>query len=103
NEGDVQIHGAQPYPISYRAICPREAECANLLVPWCLSASHIAFGSIRMEPVGMVLGQSAGIAAGMALKESVPVQRVNIAALQEAIRAEGQPLEVSPEVAEIRM
>ncbi len=50
----------KPYPVSYRAIVPREEECANLLVPVCLSASHVAYGSIRMEPVFMILGQSAG-------------------------------------------
>ena len=59
NEGDVQVGGFKPYPISYRSIIPKEEECSNLLVPVCLSASHIAFGSIRMEPVFMVLGQSA--------------------------------------------
>ncbi len=103
NEGDVQLHGAAPYPISYRAIRPREAECANLLVPWCLSASHIAFGSIRMEPVGMVLGQSAAIAAALALKESAPVQRVDIAALQATIGAAGQELTVPAGSADLRM
>ena len=63
NEGDVQIKVKQPYKISYRAITPKESECSNLLVPVCLSASHICYGSIRMEPVFMVLGQSAAIAA----------------------------------------
>ena len=63
NEGDVQVPVAGPYPISYRAIVPKAAECTNLLVPVCLSATHIAYGSIRMEPVFMVLGQSAATAA----------------------------------------
>jgi hypothetical protein len=63
NEGDVQAEPAGPYAISYRAITPKAAECENLLVPVCLSASHIAYGSIRMEPVFMVLGESAGVAA----------------------------------------
>ncbi len=67
NEGDVQIGGFPPYPIAYEAIVPRATECSNLLVPVCLSASHIAFGSIRMEPVFMVLGESAATAAGRAI------------------------------------
>ncbi len=66
NEGNVEAHVASPYAISYRAILPEREECVNLLVPVCLSASHIAFGSIRMEPVFMVLGQSAATAAALA-------------------------------------
>jgi hypothetical protein len=62
NEGDIQI-GTRPYPISYRSIRPKAEQCTNLLVPVCLSASHIAYGSIRMEPVFMVMGQSAATAA----------------------------------------
>ncbi len=103
NEGDVQVGGVAPYPISYRSICPREAECGNLLVPWCLSASHIAFGSIRMEPVGMVLGQSAALAALRAQREAAPVQRINYAALREELLAAGQVLEVPPGAADLWM
>ncbi|MDR1191663.1 MAG: FAD-dependent oxidoreductase [Verrucomicrobiales bacterium] len=94
NEGNVEIHGFPPYGISYRAIVPREAECANLLVPWCVSASHIAYGSIRMEPVFMVLGQSAAVAAKMALEEGVPVQQVPYADLRSRLLAKGQVLEL---------
>ena len=67
NEGDIQINPGGPYPISYRAIVPKAPEAVNLLVPVCLSSSHIAYGSIRMEPVFMVLGQSAAIAAVLAI------------------------------------
>lgn len=92
NEGDVQVHGFVPYPISYRAIIPRATECENLLVPVCVSASHIAYGSIRMEPVFMVLGQSAATAAALALEAGTAVQQVDIARLQERLRADGQVL-----------
>lgn len=78
NEGDVQIGGFPPYPISYRAIIPKVNECNNLLVPVCLSASHIAYGSIRMEPVFMVLGQSAAVAAVLAVNGHLPVQQVKV-------------------------
>ncbi len=92
NEGDVQVGGFPPYPIAYRSIVPREAECANLLVPVCLSASHIAYGSIRMEPVFMVLGQSAATAACQAIDRSCPVQRIDTSALRERLKADGQVL-----------
>jgi hypothetical protein len=96
NEGDVQVGGFPPYPIAYRAITPLESECANLLVPICLSASHIAFGSIRMEPVFMVLGQSAATAAAHALEEDRPVQRIDYARLRARLLADGQVLEWTP-------
>ena len=67
NEGNVEIGGFGPYPVSYRAVTPRAEEARNLLVPVCLSASHIAYGSIRMEPVFMVLAQSSAIAACQAI------------------------------------
>ncbi len=93
NEGNVEISGFGPYPISYRSICPKEEECTNLLVPWCLSASHIAFGSIRMEPVGMVLGQSAAIALDLALGKDVPVQQIVVEELQRRLREAGQVID----------
>ena len=93
NEGDVQVGGSPPYPISYRSIMPRARECENLLVPVCLSASHIAYGSIRMEPVFMILGQSAAAAASMAVDADVPVQKIDVSQLQERLLFEGQILE----------
>lgn len=77
NEGDVEIKIPGPYPISYRAIVPRRSECTNLLVPVCLSSSHIAFGSIRMEPVFMTLGEVAGKAACIAADEECSVQDID--------------------------
>ena len=81
NEGNVEIGGFPPYPISYRSITPKREECTNLLVPVCLSASHIAYGSIRMEPVFMVLGQSAGVAASMSIDANTTVQNIEVKAL----------------------
>jgi hypothetical protein len=92
NEGDVQVGGFPPYPIAYRAIVPKQSECENLFVPVCLSASHIAYGSIRMEPVFMVLGHSAADAAVMAIDANVPAQRIDVAALQKRLLAEKQIL-----------
>lgn len=86
NEGDVQYHGFPPYPISYRSITPKHDECTNLLVPVCVSSTHIAFGSIRMEPVFMVLGQSAAVAACMAIEQRCPVQQVDINQLRKTLR-----------------
>ena len=95
-KGDVEVGGFAPYPISYRAIVPKAAECANLLVPVCLSASHIAFGSIRMEPVFMVLGQSAATAAVHAIDEEVAVQQVAYDRLRARLVADGQVLAWTP-------
>ena len=92
NEGDIQV-GSKPYPVSYRTIRPKASECTNLLVPVCLSASHIAYGSIRMEPVFMVMGQSAATAAGLAIENSTSVQAVDYGALKERLLANGQMLD----------
>jgi hypothetical protein len=81
------------YKIPYRAITPKPSECTNLLVPVCVSASHIAMTSIRMEPVWMILGESAGIAASMAVTEKLPVQQVSYAAMKEKLVAVKQKLE----------
>jgi hypothetical protein len=91
NEGDVQV-GVSPYPIAYRSIAPRESECANLLVPVCLSCSHIAYGSIRMEPVFMILGQSAATAAHFAIDAKTSVQKIDVKKLQEQLLKDKQIL-----------
>ena len=96
NEGDVEVGGFGPYPIAYRSIRPNRKHCMNLLVPVCLSSSHIAFGSIRMEPVFMILGQSAGTAAAMAIDASVPVQDLDVRRLQQRLRTDGQILAWKP-------
>jgi len=93
NEGDVQVPPGPPYPISYRALVPRRGQCGNLFVPFCLSASHIAFGSIRMEPVFMVLAESCTHAAAWALERGVHVQDVPYDALRERLLAAGQVLD----------
>jgi hypothetical protein len=98
NEGDVQSGGFGPYPIAYRSIIPKTAECTNLLVPVCLSASHIAYGSIRMEPVFMVLGQSAATAAVVALKDHVPAQQVNVQKVQALLAADPLVNGATPEI-----
>jgi len=93
NEGNVEVAPSAPYAISYRSIIPRGEECTNLLVPICLSSSHIAFGSIRMEPVFMILGQSAATAAALALEADVPVQEVDYVRLRARLEQDGQVLD----------
>jgi FAD dependent oxidoreductase len=92
NEGDVQVGGFSPYPIAYESIRPKKSECENLLVPVCLSATHISYGSIRMEPVFMVLGQSAATAACIAIDDNVAVQEISYAKLQKRLLADKQVL-----------
>lgn len=92
NEGDVQIP-TKPYPISRRSICPKSSECENLLVPVCMSASHIAYGSIRMEPVFMVLGQSASELACLAIDRRESVQSVPYAVLRGRLEKTEQVLD----------
>jgi len=97
NEGDIQVSlGGKAYGIAYRAIVPRADECENLLVPWALSATHIAFGSIRMEPVFMVLGQSAGTAACMAIDDGTSVQTVPYDRLRRQLLEDDQKLDAGP-------
>jgi hypothetical protein len=92
NEGDIGVHTRGPYEIAYGSLIPRKNECTNLLVPVCVSSSHIAFGSIRMEPVFMILAQSAATAAVMAIDANLPVQDVPYPALRAKLEAEGQIL-----------
>jgi len=93
NEGNVQSHVVGPYPISYRSIIPKQSEVENLLVPVCLSASHIAFGSIRMEPVFMVLGQSAALAASLAIDENQGLHNLDYNELKGLLLANKQRLQ----------
>jgi hypothetical protein len=93
NEGDIGVRPPRPYQIAYGSLVPRKDECTNLLVPVCLSSSHIAFGSIRMEPVFMILGQSAATAAAMALDNEQAVQDVDYAQLRERLLADKQVLD----------
>ena len=92
NEGDIGVGLPGPYEIAYGAIVPKKEECQNLLVPVCASASHIAFGSIRMEPVFMILGQSAAVAACMAIDEGIAVQDVEYEKLKNLLVEKGQVL-----------
>lgn len=94
NEGNVEAHVPNPYPISYRSIVPKKNECENLVVPVCLSATHIAFGSIRMEPVFMVLGQSAATAACQAIDQRKAVQDIDYSLLKERLLKDKQVLEI---------
>ena len=93
NEGDIGVKTKGPYAIAYGALVPKKEECTNLLVPVCVSSSHIAFGSIRMEPVFMILGQSAAAAASLAIDGDIPVQEVDYGKLREVLEDKGQVLE----------
>ena len=93
NEGDIEVRPKRPYGIDYGAMLPRREDCLNLLVPVALSATHTAFGSMRMEPVFMILGESAATAAALAAKGGLAVQDVPYAMLRERLLADGQRLE----------
>jgi hypothetical protein len=97
NEGNVEAHGFPPYPISYRSIIPKKGECSNLLVPVCLSSTHIAFGSIRMEPVFMILGQSAATAASLAIQKGADVHSLDYNELKSTLIHDKQNLSYKPE------
>ena len=93
NEGNVEAHVDAPFPISYKSIIPKKSEVTNLFIPVCLSSSHIAYGSIRMEPVFMVLGQSAAIAASIAIDKNVQTHEVPYSELRAALIKSHQILE----------
>ncbi|PPL02090.1 FAD dependent oxidoreductase [Parapedobacter indicus] len=93
NEGDIGVSTKGPYRISYGSVIPKKEECENLLVPVCVSSSHIAFGSIRMEPVFMILGQSAALAASLAIDRQCAVQDVKYSELEQQLIAQQQILE----------
>jgi hypothetical protein len=94
NEGDIGVHPDKPYSIAYGSILPKESECNNLLVPVCVSSSHIAYGSIRMEPVFMILGQSAATAAVLSIEKKIAPQRLSYADLEATLIKFGQRLKL---------
>lgn len=98
NEGDIGVPTLGPYEIAYGSLIPKKGQCGNLLVPVCVSSSHIAFGSIRMEPVFMILGQSAATAASLAIDANQSVQDIPYAKLREQLLKDGQILEYTPPV-----
>jgi FAD dependent oxidoreductase len=87
----------QPYEIAYRTIIPKRAESENLLVPVCLSATHAAYSSVRMEPQYMIIGQAAGVAASLAIQSRKPVQDISIPALQQKLRQHNAVVHLSEE------
>jgi hypothetical protein len=93
NEGDIGVSTNGPYQISYGSLVPKKGQASNLLVPVCVSSSHIAYGSIRMEPLFMILGQSAATAAAMAIDGELDVQDVPYEKLRERLLKDGQVLE----------
>ena len=95
NEGDIGVHPENPYKIDLGSILPKKEECTNLIVPVCVSSSHIAFGSIRMEPVFMILGQGAGTVASMALKKGIEIHELSYDELKEKLLKDGQVLNLN--------
>ena len=100
NEGDIGVSTRGPYPISMRSLMPKKGEVANLLVPVCVSSSHIAFGSIRMEPVFMILGESASSIASLAIRNKTDVQSVSYEDLRPLLLKNGQVLEYEEKLPE---
>ena len=92
NEGDIGVSPDQPYQIDLGCILPKREYCSNLIVPVCVSCSHIAFGSIRMEPVFMILGQSAGTIASMAIDKGKNIHDLSYDDIKSKLEASGQIL-----------
>ncbi|MEQ1852727.1 MAG: FAD-dependent oxidoreductase, partial [Chthoniobacteraceae bacterium] len=101
NEGDIGVATKGPYEIAYGALVPKRGQADNLFVPVCVSSTHIAFGSIRMEPVFMILGESSATAAAMAIDAGLAVQDVPYAKLRERLLKDGQVLEYKPDPAKV--
>ena len=95
NEGNIEVSPQGPYAVSYRSILPKRSECDNLLVSCAISSSHIAFGSIRMEPVFMVLGQSAALAAALSVSAGTGLHDLNYPELKELLEKNGQKVSVN--------
>ena len=93
NEGDIGVAPSKPYSIAYGSIIPKESECANLFVPVCMSSTHIAYGSIRMEPVFMILGQSAATAAVLSIEHKTSPQKLPYEILKKRLLADQQIVE----------
>lgn len=102
SEGKIEEEGVfentpyRPYQISYKSIVPRKEQCSNLFVTSCISASHVIYASLRMEPVYMMLGQAAAMAASLANRDGIAVQDVNIAELQALLKAHRQIVDYDP-------
>jgi hypothetical protein len=101
NEGDVQV-SVQPYEIPYRSITPKRSELLNLLVPVCLSATHVSYSSVRMEPQFMIIGQATGVAASLAIERRTAVQDIPIPVLQRKLREHKAILHLKEEFASQR-
>lgn len=93
NEGNMEV-GVQPYQIPYRVLLPQAGQARNLLVPVCVSASHVAYSTLRMEPVYMIMGQAAGVAAAMAIEGGTSVHDIDTAQLAQTLRQQGAVMEL---------
>ncbi|HEU4746009.1 MAG TPA: FAD-dependent oxidoreductase, partial [Anaerolineales bacterium] len=92
NEGNMEVP-VTPYQIPYRIILPRQDQAVNLLVTVCFSASHVTYSTLRMEPVYMIIGQAAGVAASMAIEGKAPLHEIDTTALTAILRSQGAVLE----------